>query len=64
MISGSSPDGDIMNELLQQFDCIIEDAPLDFLGTGGDSKWAAKQEKEWQQQVKDFREKLEKLIEK
>ena len=51
----------LYEDLLKEFDSIIEDAPVDFLGTGGDSRWANKQEKIWQEDVNRFREKLKKL---
>ena len=51
-------------QLIKEFDCIIEEAPVDFLGTGSDSKLARKQEDEWYEYVSEFREKLAELIEK
>lgn len=47
-----------MNDLVVEFDSIIEDAPVDFLGTGSDSRWANKCEKEWLRRVEKFRKKL------
>jgi hypothetical protein len=51
-----------MNNLVAEFDRIIEEAPVDFLGTGSDSKWANKCEREWYEDVAAFREKLIDLI--
>ena len=36
-----------MEELLKELDALIEDAPLDFLGTGSDSRHADKKDREW-----------------
>lgn len=44
--------------LIKEFDSIIEDAPVDFLGTGSDSRWANKQEDEWRERIECFRRKL------
>jgi len=44
--------------LIKEFDSLIEDAPVDFLGTGSDSRWADKQEEEWRERVECFRRKL------
>lgn len=45
-------------ELVKEFDSIIEDAPLDFLGTGESKKYADKEEEEWFKRVNEFRRKL------
>lgn len=52
-----------MNEILEEFDAIIEEAPVDFLGTGSDSRHADKEEREWRDRIAALREKLVALIE-
>ena len=44
--------------LIEEFDAIIDDAPLDFLGTGESRRFANKCEAEWRKRVADFRAKL------
>lgn len=51
------------NGLVAEFDSIIGDAPVDFLGTGSDSKFAKKEEKEWNGRVEKFRSKLDAMEE-
>lgn len=53
-----------MNDLVAEFDAIIEEAPVDFLGTGSDSRWANKCEREWNQRCEEFKKKLVALTEK
>ena len=48
--------------LLAEFDYIVEAAPVDFLGTGSNSRWAAKEEREWQERIANFRKGLVSLI--
>lgn len=51
-----------MDDLLAEFDNIISDAPVDFLGTGSDSRWANKEESEWRGRIDEFRKKLIKIV--
>ncbi len=44
--------------LVGLFDELIEDAPLDFQGTGESSRWARQWEKEWRLKAKQLREAL------
>ena len=50
-----------MDDLIAEFDGIIEDAPLDFLGTGSDGEAAAREERHWLARVAVFREMLREL---
>lgn len=52
-----------MDDMLEEFDYIIEEAPVDFLGTGSDGKFADKCEREWRDRVTSFREELVRLLE-
>ena len=45
-------------DLVEEFDGIIEDAPVDFLGTGSDSRFADKEARQWQSRIDSFRNKL------
>jgi len=53
-----------MNDLVQEFDDIIKEAPVDFLGTGSSSSWSNKCEREWRERCEAFKEKLIALIKK
>lgn len=53
-----------MDDFVQEFDAIIEEAPVDFLGTGSDSRWADKKEREWRQRCEEFKKKLVALTKK
>jgi hypothetical protein len=54
----------IMDDLIREFDAIIEEAPVDFLGTGSNSRWANKCEREWYERCEEFKKKLIVLSEK
>lgn len=51
-----------MDDLVAEFEHIIEEAPVDFLGTGCDSRFAAKCEREWYQLCFEFKKKLAILV--
>lgn len=45
--------------ILTEFDLLIADAPLDFLGTGESSRYAARQEREWHERVATLRKAID-----
>jgi len=46
------------DDLVVEFDAIIADAPVDFVGTSSDGEAADREEREWLARVADFRERL------
>jgi len=46
------------DDLVAEFDGIIADAPVDFVGTSSDGVAAEREEREWLARVADFRESL------
>lgn len=53
---------EMKHAILAEFDSLIADAPLDFLGTGESSRHAAKEEREWHERVATLRKKIEDLL--
>lgn len=56
----SNKDKEQLLEIAKRLEDLFEGAPIDFLGTGSDSRWADKQENEWtsdwQQTIRDLKE--------
>jgi hypothetical protein len=50
------------DDILTEFDAIIEEAPVDFLGTGSNSRWADQCAKKWLDRVKRLRERIALLL--
>lgn len=47
-----------IEELIIEFDEIIYDAPVDFLGTGSDSRYANREERKWRERCLNFKKEL------
>lgn len=53
---------DILDYLVPKFDELIENAPVDFMGTGDSIKNANREERKWCEQVSNFRTELISLL--